>query len=211
MHFWVIYIYTDFHLQSTVGVYIASTYPMNQNQLFSHQVWTTCSAHRRLKKWKSWRNVGSCILAAVKWWLQWASCKLSTSYLLPWLVLKMKIMSYHVLASIRKCSWINNMHSKRTGPTSREHRKFGATCVKERPHAPQPVELSQSHQCRERFEQRGTQAEHHEVDRTQGVTCWRTNYTSVTYYSNGPWTQFLLYFYWKMMGFHCYFSLPAGI
>ena len=80
------------------------------------------------------------------------------------------------------------MHSKRTGPTSHEHRKFGATCVKERPHAPQPVELSQSHQCRERFEQRGTQTEHHEVDRTQGVTCWRTNYTSVTYYSNGPWT-----------------------
>ena len=72
-------------------LYIPWISPMNQNQLFSHQIWTTFSAHRRLKKWKSWRNVGSCILAAaVKWWLQWASCKLSKSYLLPWLVLKMK-------------------------------------------------------------------------------------------------------------------------
>lgn len=35
MHFWVFtYTHTDFYMQYTVGVYIASIYPMNQNQLF---------------------------------------------------------------------------------------------------------------------------------------------------------------------------------
>ena len=91
---------------------------------------------------------------------------------------KERLCHYHSLVTVIPSINIHIHSSRGTRynlPLNTHQRKFVATCFKERPHAPQPVELSQSHQCRERFEQRGTQAEHHEVDRTQGVTCWRTN------------------------------------
>jgi len=56
-------------MQYTVGVYIASIYPMNQNQLFSHQVWTTFSSSQEIEEMEVMEkrrelHLGCCKMAA---------------------------------------------------------------------------------------------------------------------------------------------------